>query len=711
MEILQSNAHKRRWVSRRAQYLLVLALTLCAEPAYAYIGPGAGFAFFSSFMVFALSFLTALLAILLFPLRLIFKGLRRKGGPAAKKIKTDKKVVIVGLDGLSPRLLQRFMRKGLLPNFTRLKEEGTFKALGTTFPPISPVAWSSFTTGCNPGRHNIFDFLTRDPKTYMPILSLAEVGEPAKTLNLGKYRIPLSSPSITGYRKGASLWGELGRYGIPSTVLRVPVTFPPDLFNGRILSSMGVPDLRGTQGTFSFYTSNGAEGEGTGGERFSVRVLNKKVKGLLRGPENTLLKSPEQLTVPFTVHLDGANGSATLLLQGQKVTLPVGGYSDWVPVSFKLGLRNKVQGICRFYLRSIEPAFQLYVSPINIDPEKPAIPIAHPLIYSLYLSKTIGRYATLGLAEDTWALNEGALDDSSFLQQCYLNHEERERMLFQELKRFKRGLVCCVFDTPDRIQHMFWRDMDPKHPMHRNGGEPDYSVFEELYRRMDDLIGRVKEKIGDDTHLMVISDHGFTSFRRGVNLNTWLHKNGFLNYKAGAEKTGGELFENVDWGRTRAYAMGLSGIFVNQRGREGEGIVAPGKETAAVKREIIEKLKPLTDEQSGERAIENVYDREEIYSGPSTENAPDLVVVYRQGYRASWDSVLGGSPPEIIEDNRKAWSGDHSTHPAQLPGVFLSSRKMVSDRVGITDIAPTLLREFDVPIPIEMDGRVVTFEN
>lgn len=710
MSILQNKKKRMAPVARLAIPLSLLPGLLFATPALAYIGPGAGFAFFSSIMVFALSFLAALLAILMFPIRLIFKGLRKKGNAPARKVRLKKKAVIVGLDGLSPVLLNRFLGQGLLPNFKRLRDQGTFKTLGTTTPPISPVAWSSFITGCNPGRHNIFDFLTRDPETYMPILASAEVEKPARTLPLGKYSIPLSKPVISAYRKGPTLWGELGKHGIPGIVLRVPITFPPDLFSGRILSSMGVPDLRGTQGTFSYYSSDGKEGEGTGGERFTVRVLNGKVKGRLRGPENSLLKRPEPLFIPFTVDLTGGPDHAVLSLQGLHIPLPLGEYSAWVPLTFKIGLGMKVHGICRFYLRSIAPEFHLYVSPINIDPERPALPIAHPMIYSLYLSKVIGRYSTLGLAEDTWALNQGALDDDAFLKQCYLNHREREEMLFHEFKRFRKGLLCCVFDTTDRIQHMFWRDIDPAHPMHKNGSGPDYTVFEDLYRRMDDLIGRVMEKIDDDTLLMVISDHGFSSFRRGVNLNTWLYRNGLLAFKEGAGSTSGKLFESVDWEKTRAYALGLSGIFINQKGRERHGTVKPGAETEKVKEEIIGKLKPLMDEEKGQTAIADVLKRQEIYSGPNTENAPDLIVAYREGYRASWNSVMGGIPEALFEDNLKAWSGDHSLHPDHVPGVFLCNKRMVSNEIRIMDLAPTLLREFEVPVPIEMDGRPAGFE-
>ncbi len=299
------------------------------------------------------------------------------------------------------------------------------------------------------------------------------------------------------------------------------------------------------------------------------------------------------------------------------------------------------------------------------------------------------------------------MDDKAFLEQCYLNHEDREKMLFQEFKRFKKGLLCCVFDTTDRIQHMFWRKIDPKNVLHPEGEKPDYSVFEGLYKRMDDLLGRVMKKIDEQTLLMVISDHGFAAFRRGVNLNSWLYRNGFLTLKDEARGESGELFENVDWSRTKAYALGLGGIFVNQKGREAKGCVASGRETEKVKRAIRAGLKTLEDEQWKVPVITDVFPREEIYSGPSLVNAPDLIVAYREGYRSSWASVMGGIPKDLVEDNDKAWSGDHSLHPDQIPGVFLCNRKIGAESIRIMDIAPTLLQEFGVSVPIEMDGRAV----
>ena len=705
---MRSSGAKRpgRGIAAAAAVLLLLQ----AGPACAYIGPGAGFAFFSSIMVFALSFVAALGALLLLPLRLLVRALKRSGPDrgARRKVQAARKAVVVGLDGLSPDLVRRYMEEGLLPNFARLAGQGTFVPLGTTTPPISPVAWSSFSTGCNPGRHNIFDFLSRDPRTYMPVLSSARVETPARTLKLGPYRIPLSRPSIRAERRGPTLWGELGRHGVPSAVIRVPITFPADRFQGRLLSSMGVPDLRGTQGTFSFYCSDGTSAAETGGERHAVRVLNNKVKAWLIGPDDSLRDPPRPTRVPFTVVLEG-DDAARLTIQGNEVRLRTGAFSPWVPVTFRMSLGIRVRGMVRFYLREVRPRFALYASPVNVDPEKPVLPIAHPLIYSLYLSRTTGRFATLGLAEDTWALNQGALDDAAFLEQCYLHHEERERMLFQELTRFRRGLLCCVFDTPDRVQHMFWRRIDPRHPLHGDGG-PDHTVFRELYRRMDDLVGRVLERIDEETLLLVMSDHGFGPFRRGVDLNTWLRDQGLLVMEGGSGATAAELFAGVDWSRTRAYALGLSGIYLNLRGREARGVVAPGAEAEEIKERIARELPELVDPETGERPVARVMPREDAYRGANMENAPDLIVLYNEGYRASWESVMGGVSGGVVQPNPKAWSGDHSRPPAEIPGVLFSNRRVEAVRPGITDLAPTLLGYFGVPVPLEMDGRCLPLD-
>jgi predicted AlkP superfamily phosphohydrolase/phosphomutase len=373
-------------------------------------------------------------------------------------------------------------------------------------------------------------------------------------------------------------------------------------------------------------------------------------------------------------------------------------------VKFKAGLGLSAHGICRFYLKEISPEVEVYVTPVNIDPAKPDLPISHPVTYSVYLSKLFGPYATLGLAEDTWALNEQVLDDDAFLAQCYANHDDRERMLFDALEKTKQGLCACVFDTTDRVQHMFWRYLEEDHPAARSVPKDQRPrVIEHLYSRMDALIGRVMNQIDEHTLLLVVSDHGFKSFARCVNVNAWLHQNGYLALKNGGTESG-DWFEDVDWSRTRAYTMGLNGLYLNLKGREREGIVA-SDEAPALRNELRTKLDGLTDAATGRTAITGVFDCDATYAGPYADNAPDLILGYGEGYRASWDSVLGKVTSQIFEDNIKAWSGDHCVDPRLVPGVLFSNHKIVDEKPAIVDVAPTILKLFGLAIPSYIDGK------
>jgi len=686
-----------------------LAVLLLAPAALlAYAGPGAGFAFLSSFLALFLAFFYSLLAVVTWPFRFLYRLLRRRKAYRKARVK---RVVIVGLDGMDPELAAKFMQEGKLPNLAKLRERGTFRPLATTCPPISPVAWSSFLTGVNPGKHNIYDFLARDSGTYLPYLSSAQVRNPKRSLKIGKYTLPLAKPQIKRLRKGIPFWHFLGEAGIFCSVIRVPITFPPEKFPGVLLSGMCVPDLQGSQGTFSFYSSRdfGPESH-QGGMQIPLEKVGRSFVSYIPGPENPLLSgSKAGLRVPFSVQPDPAGQQAQIEVDGQRLHLRKGEYSEWVEVKFKAGLGIGVHGICHFYLKEVSPHLELYVSPVNIDPSKPALPISHPFSYSIYLSKLLGPYATLGLAEDTWALNEGVLDEGAFLEQCYLIHAERERMFFDALEKTSRGVCVCVFDITDRIQHMFWRYLNPSHPAAKakTNGDRYAGVIEDLYKRMDEMVGRVLRQIGDGL-LLVISDHGFKSFERGVNLNTWLCRNGYLALREGARGSG-EWFKNVDWERTRAYALGLNGLYVNRKGRERFGTVPPATETEDLKKELREKLQGLTDPQTGRLAIRAVFDSRIVFAGPYRENAPDLIVGYNEDYRAAWDSVTGKVTEAVFEDNRKAWSGDHCIDPRLVPGVLFCNQKVACDRPAIVDVAPTVLDLFGVKLPSHLDGKPWAF--
>jgi predicted AlkP superfamily phosphohydrolase/phosphomutase len=666
-------------------------MTFHFTPELAYIGPGAGFAFLGSFLTLLGGVLLGLASLLMWPFRMAYRAVRGQQGYKLAKIQ---KLIFLGLDGLDPGLAERYMAEGKLPNLSKLKEQGDFQRLRTTFPALSPVAWSTFATGVNPARHSMFDFLNRSLNSYLPELSSSRVSNPERILKLGKYRIPLQRPIVEMRRKSKTFWHILGERQIASTVLRVPITFPPEEFNGRMLSAMCTPDLLGTQGTFALYTTRKGGGEMESGNRFPLELRDGKYHGEIEGPQNYMEEGGGSLKIPFTLTKKG-EGRAVLELGGEQYDLKQGDYTEWVSLVFAAPLGIKVKGIVRLLLTETSPELSLYSTPINIDPEDPALPISHPSYYSAYLAKLLGAYSTLGMAEDTWALNEHAIDSDAFLKQAWLTYEEREAMFLSALDRTRRGVVACVFDTTDRVQHMFFAQKDK--------GGPYSKTIEDLYRRADELVGKVAKYVDNQTVLFVLSDHGFASFERGCDLNAWLRDNGYLVLKDGCTGEKGYL-RDIDWSRTRAYTFGLAGIYINQKGRESQGIVE--KEQAAVlKKELAAKLSGLRDEERDRVAVRKAWPSDALYTGPYLSAAPDVIVGFADGYRASWDAAVGKVTVSVFSDNTKAWSGDHCIDPHLVPGVIFANRKILAENPGIEDLAPTALELFGITPPPHMEGK------
>ncbi len=667
-------------------------LSFTFVPLLAYIGPGAGFAFLGSFLSLLVSFVLTAGSFLAWPFRTVWAVMRRGKGLQRAMVK---RIIFLGLDGLDPGLTERFMGEGSMPNLSRLKEQGSFQRLRTTFPPQSPVAWSTFATGVSPAKHNIFDFLNRSLKSYTPELSSAKIRPPRRVLRLGRLRIPLARPALELRRKSQSFWNILGKHGIGSTIIRVPITFPPEKFEGRLLSAMSTPDLRGTQGSFSQFTTRIDCATYESGNRYPLVRDGDELTASVEGPENEFVDGAGALAVPFRISHISRDG-ARLKIAGESHRLGRGEYSPWIKLTFRAGYAA-IHGIARFLVTEIHPEFSLYVTPIQIDPESPALPISHPSYYSQYLAKLLGPFATVGMAEDTWALNEGVIDEAAFLEQAYLTLREREAMFENALAHTRRGVVACVFDTSDRVQHMFFRHLD-------SGNSRWQGAIRDLYQRMDALAGKAIAQLDDDTILFVLSDHGFCSFRRAVNLNSWLHQNGYLVLHDGAAQSG-RYFDGVDWGRSRAYCLGLSGLYLNVTGRESAGVVDPGAEAEALKRELIDKLSGFRDEDRGEVAIRQVYATSSLYRGPYLDAAPDLIVGYNEGYRTSWEAAVGQVTAAVIEDNSKAWSGDHCVDPLLVPGVLFCNRRIEAIDPGIEDMAPTALQLFGIEPPVWMDGK------
>ena len=691
--------------------IMTLSLTIAIASAIvpntlnAYVGPGAGFALLSSFLVIFTTLLLAVASLLIWPFRMAIRAFRLRNRPKP----WINRLVVVGFDGQDPKLTEKYLDAGLLPNLKKLKEKGCYRRLATTYPALSPVAWSSFATGTNPARHNIFDFLNRDRRTYLPLLSSTHIGGVEKTLSLGKYRIPTKKPEIRQLRKSKPFWRILGDYSIWSTVLRVPITFPPDKFYGAQLSAMCVPDLLGTQGTFLLFTTRHSDEKiKEGGMRIELEETGGVIETTIRGPENTFVRDNPPLEIPIRIERDTAANRVRLTIGKLDLELVPHVLSEWVQLEFHAAPGVKVRGCCRLMVTEMGEHFSLYVTPISIDPESPAMPISHPAYYSNYLAKKIGGpYSTLGLAEDTWALNEGVTDDGTFLEQTYDIDAEREKMFFAALEKLRNGTLTCVFDAVDRIQHMFWHYLEADHPANNGidiAAAEHRDAIRKIYEHNDAIVGRVMEKLKDGDVLLVISDHGFDSFQRGVNLNGWLMSQGLLALNEGA--TGeGEWLADVDWSKTKAYSLGLSGMFLNLKGREAMGIVEPRAEAQAVKQAIIDGLEGIVDDERGKVAIGRVFDTAKLYAGPYAENAPDLVIGYNSGYRISWDCAQGLVAGPIFDDNVKAWSGDHCIDPRLVPGILFSNVAMEEQTPSLIDIAPSVLKLFGLEPPTHMDGR------
>ncbi len=683
---------------RTTSSLIFLGTAALFAPAtaHAYIGPGAGFALISSFVTLAVAFIAAFFAIFTFPIRAAIRGWKRRLSLKRARVR---KVIVLGLDGLDPGICDELMARGELPNFRKLRDEGTYRRLETSMPALSPVAWSTFATSADCSGHGIYDFIARDPRNYNPKLSSSEVYGSTRILRIGPIRIPISRGGVRGLRRSRTFWSVLTDHGVFSSVLRVPITFPVEKIDGVMVAGMCVPDLRGTQGSFTLVTSDPTPPE-IGGVVVPITAGGGAVE--IPGPPSPI----DGKIVGTTVEIRRASGRAQsaheyeLVAGDTRIALEVGRYTPWVRLPFRATRGVTMHGIARFLPTSLNGSIAVYMTPIHVDPEKPAIPISYPSVFSVYLSKLQGPFATLGLAEDTTALNDDVIDEQGWLDQAYGIHEERCEMWRHTLARLRSGLAVCVFDVSDRLQHMFFRYRDAAHPANAGrDGEGHDDTINDMYRRMDDLVGETMAHVDKKAAVFVISDHGFTTFQRGVDLNKFLLDQGLLAVKDGAAP--GEYLSAIDWTRTKAYALGLGGIYLNLKGREREGIVEPA-EADALKRRIIEGLVALRD--GGTAPIRRVIDVANDMKGPYRFTGPDLLPGYEVGYRISWDCAKGSVGAELFEDNVKRWSGDHCMDSAVVPGVMFTNVPIHDAPARLIDMGPTILDLFGVPVPSYMLG-------
>lgn len=632
------------------------------------------------------------------------------GFPHIKRKSTNLKVIALGMDGVDPVLLRRFVAEGELPTFARLIASGHFSELQTTMPPHSPVAWSSFITGTNPGGHGIYDFVHRDPTKFIPYMSTSRAFDGKRKLTLGDWSVPLDSGRMELMRKGTAFWSVLDENDIFASLYALPANFPVVEGHSNTVSGMGTPDLLGTYGTFTYFSEVDVPGSENfaGGRVIKVSVNNHSVTTKLPGPKNPFAVKSKSAELDLTFQRDPLEQVVRIKIDGHDLVLKKGEWSEWLPIKFEfVPMFSSTAGMVRFYVKELHPTLGIYMSPINIDPLEPSLPICTPHNYSRELTQAVGRFYTQGFPSDTKALSAGVLSDEEYLEQAKWVLEESLRIFNHQFKDFRDGFFFFYFSSTDQNSHMLYRTMDPTHPLYRPDAGPEVkNGLRYFYKRMDEVLAKVMEKVDSQTMLVVLSDHGFAPFTREFHTSSWLLENGFTRLTDSSRRAQGEFYRYVDWAGTKAYALGLNGIYINVKGREPNGTVPPEK-VDKVRNEIVEKLSGVVDPLNGSPVITQVYYPEKIYSGPFVNMAPDLVVGFQRGYRISDEAVLGKFPQGIVGNRTDKWSADHCLDPAVVPGILLTNRSCSVPDPGIWDIAPSILNAFGLKPPPSMTGRAV----
>ncbi|MCC7417358.1 MAG: alkaline phosphatase family protein [Acidobacteria bacterium] len=663
-------------------------------------------------------------------------------GPRRPSAQVDRKLVVLGFDGLDPDLVARWIDAGTLPNMRAVAARGALRPLETAASGSPASAWASFATGVNPGRHDIYGLFARDPATYAPAFALVR-REPGRFF---LQTIPTTPASAVSLRRGTSFWVRAGETGVRSSILAVPGTYPPEpVPNGELLSGFPIPDLLGGQGRFQYFGTDVQPGDEGRSDRGGIRTRlvfdGDSARADLMGPGDPIvqqalrerraapaaadadriaiavLEARETLRLPFAIHWNRKDRAATVVIGDDSVLLRQGEWSRWIDLDFRANFLVTRHGMAQMYLARADSELNLYVTPINWKPDRPPMPMSSPASLSADLFERLGYYRTLARSEAAGALNDGLIDEQAFMDDLFRAFDDRAEMILQRIDNGQWDLLVGVVDSTDRVQHMMWRFLDRSHPRYDKALAAKFGdAIERVYRRADDLVGEILARLDPDTPLLIVSDHGFHSFRQALDLDAWLEDQGFLARRpvpAPLPARGGPPGEGldpardtIDWTRTRAYAMGAGQIYLNLEGREPRGIVAPGAEARALEDDLASRLLALTDPKTGQRVVDGVYRAADMYSGPFAGHAPELQVGTADGYRVSRPAMRGEPSEGIIEANEEKWSGDHAGFDYRhTPGVLLSSRPLASDVPRIVDIAPTILRYFGIAAAAELDGR------
>jgi predicted AlkP superfamily phosphohydrolase/phosphomutase len=557
------------------------------------------------------------------------------------------KTLLLGFDSFDPSVFEELAGRNELPHLQQFVEQGGYSRLEVCSPPQTEVSWTSIATGIDSGGHGVFDFVHRDPATYLPYVSILPMRKGA----LGEQFVPAYTTK-TFFEAASEL-------GYSATVLWWPAMFParPDL-PVLTLPGLGTPDIRGRLGVGTLFST-----EIEKKEKIRVVQLESAGKGRftasLPGPQIQKQNDSKPASLPVSIEVIDEN-SARLTIGDQQLELQKGQWSDILELHFKVGVFFTAYAITRLIVTDLSDVIRFYTLPLQIHPLHSIWHYSSSSGFARNLWKQVGPYLTLGWPQDTTALEEGCITDEQFIELCQMIFNRRKEIFFYLLNNFHEGVLAGIFDCLDRVQHMFFRD------------QPE--VARAWYRQLDHFVGEVHAQTANWTgkhRFLVLSDHGFSPFMQKIHLNGWLLDHGYLSLKEGA--TSGEL-SDVDWSKTQAYAVGLNSIYLNMHGREGQGIV----DVASVENlltNIKEQLSAWKD-ADGHPIVHKIRLKHEIYSGPYTRFGPDLMVGYASGYRASPETGLGKIPAKLIEPNHDHWGADHCMDAEIVPGVIFANRDL-----------------------------------
>ncbi|MGQ9584728.1 MAG: alkaline phosphatase family protein [Anaerolineae bacterium] len=595
-------------------------------------------------------------------------------------------------DGADPKLLRQFLRDGTCPTLARLASRGFWCPLETTLPPVSPVAWTTFLTGCNPARHGVVDFFTKEPRQYR--------------LALGLYRVAGGSPpQYVTRRQVSGLPSILREAGLRGYFLWLPGTFPPEPTLGGTLAGLGVPDALGSLGLSALYTDQPQAGRAAAvRDRRLVVPLEPQGEGRFRAP---LLGASGPAGPVLWLTVEGGTLRIALAaaqdaeLPPPTAALQPGAWTPWVHFPLERAGQPTLQAMARFKWSGVGSPLELYRTAVQHPPDAAPFPLSAPPSFAAEVAGWVGTYATLGLACDQNGLQLGVLDAESFLQDAWQTWEQRGRALHHLAERSDWSLAVGHLFVLDALQHLFWAETRAEGP-----GE----AVRAGYAWLDRLAASLVEALGPEVTFLVVSDHGVLPLQKRVGLNRWLHQQGFLHLREGPKGP------TVDWTRTQAASLGHGGIFLNVRGREPMGVVSPGRAYEALRAQLARELLAWRDPETGEAVVVNVWPREAVYQGPALDLLPDLALALYPGYGLDRQDMMGqvspSSPP--IQPRRGQWAAGHEGpyRPEDVPGVLLAAGPAVRPGAGVPwarlmDLAPTLLRALRLRPPDFMDGRVL----